>query len=264
MRWGSFWVALSFCAGAAGTLLAIIGESREDLFWVHEVGRALLTQGLFSGLALGTAESLFGEKPATGQALAREPRWIDAALVLGSVLFFASFGIGPLRSPSIGFALRAVITLAVVLYLVRASALAEAPSSRGRAARIALWMLPLGNAWAALMPTARRAGLHVIYLACFAMLILVISTLLFSTRDEHPPRAVHVARQLALGWGCLTVALGARTLVEMDPPNFRIWLGIACLYFVLGLNFAFGRLAGRLVSLLPEGGAQSAPNGRHQ
>src|SRR5262249_31793561 len=89
MRWGSFWVALSLCAGAAGTLLAIIGESREDLFWLHEVGRALLTQGLFSGLALGTAESLFAEKPATGAALARRSRWIDAALVLGSVLFFA-------------------------------------------------------------------------------------------------------------------------------------------------------------------------------
>ena len=256
MRWSSFWVALSLCAGAAGTLLAIIGESREDLLWVHEIGRALLTQGLFSGLALGTAESLLGEKPATGRALARRSRWIDAALALGSVLFFASFGTGLLRSPSIGFAMRAVITLAVVLYLVRVSPLAEAPGSRGRAARIALWMLPLGNAWAALMPTARRAGMHVIYLACFAMLILVISTLLY--------RRAHIARQLVLGWGCLTVALGARTLVEMDPPNFRIWLGIACLYFALGLFFAFGRLAGRLVSLLPEGGAQSAPNGRHR
>jgi hypothetical protein len=256
IRWGSFWVALGLGAGAAGTLMAIIGQSREDLFGVHEVGRALLTQGVFSGLALGTAESLFGEEPAAGQALARRPRWIDAALALGSVPFFASFGIGAFRSPSIGFALRAVITLAVVLYLVRASPLAEAPGSRGRAARIALWMLPLGNAWAALMPTARRAGMHVIYIACFAMLILLVSTLLY--------RAVHIARQLALGWGCLAVALVARTLVEMDPLNFRIWLGIACLYFVLGLFFAFGRLAGRLVALLPEGGAHSAPNGRHR
>src|SRR6202011_4117710 len=94
---------------------------------------------------------------------------------LGAALYFASFWIGHLVLLPLGFALRAAVTLGGVLRRVRSAPLSKSPGAAGRAIRTALGMLPLGNAWAALVPESRRAGMHIIYLGCFAVLVLVVS-----------------------------------------------------------------------------------------
>ena len=253
------WIGLALIMGAAGAILASFGEaSGRDWFWVHEVGRSLLTQGLFTGLALGVA----GLLPSAAQA---DSKQVDtrragltyAAHALAAMVFFASFWVGQLVSVPLGFAARAAVTLLIVLWLVRSLPLSNMAGARGRAARIALWMLPLGNAWVALIPESRRAGMHVIYLGCFATLVLVISTYVLPTGSDGADRQVQVsARQLGLGWGCLAVALGARILVEMDPPNFKLWLGIACAAFVGATLFTFPRFLRHIVQLIPTGAGE--------
>jgi len=255
-RSSTVWIALALIMGAAGAILAAFAEaSGKDWFWLHEVGRSLLTQGLFTGLALGVAGLLPSAAQADSkQAAARRGGLAYAAYAFAAAVFFASFWVGQLVSVTLGFALRAAVTLLIVLWLVRSPPLSKMAGARGRAARIALWMLPLGNAWVALIPESRRAGMHVIYLGCFATLVLVISTYVLPTGSDGVDRRLQVsARQLGLGWGCLAVALGARILVEMDPPNFKRWLGIACAAFVGATLFTFPRFLHRIVQLIPTG-----------
>jgi uncharacterized protein involved in response to NO len=248
------WIGLALIMGAAGAILAAVGEGK-DWFWLHEVGRSLLTQGLFTGLALGVAGLLPSAAQADAkQADARRAGLASVAHPFAAAVFFASFWVGQLVSVPLGFALRAAVALLIVLWLVRLPPLSKMAGARGRAARIALWMLPLGNAWVALIPESRRAGMHVIYLGCFATLVLVISTYVLPTGSDGADQRVQVsARQLGLGWGCLAVALGARILVEMDPPNFKLWLGIACAAFVGATLFTFPRFLHRIVQLIPNG-----------
>jgi len=256
-RWpeASVWIGLALFIGAIGSVLASTGEaSGKGGFWLHELGRSLLMQGLFGGMALGIAGLLPGVEPGGELPPARKACW-GYVHAFGAALYFASFWIGHLVLLPLGFALRAAITLGVVLRLVRSPPLSKAPGASGRAIRTALWMLPLGNAWAALVPESRRAGMHIIYLGCFAVLVLVVS---MSFRSPHPDRNAALphlsARQLQIGWACLAVALGARILVEMDPPNFKLWLGLACTSFVIATLFTFQGFAAWLVRLLPTEG----------
>jgi uncharacterized protein involved in response to NO len=158
----------------------------------------------------------------------------------GAAIFLASFWIGQLGSARLGFALRAAVTLAVVLQLRRAPLLSDKENALARAVRIALWALPIGNAWIALVPANRRAGLHVIYLSCFTLLALVVSTYLFPGRAKRADSPVQASSlQVWLGAACLALALGTRVLVEIDPPNFKLWLGAACVCFVAATAFMF-------------------------
>jgi hypothetical protein len=256
-RWpeASVWIGLALVVGVIGSVLAGAGEaSGKGGFRLHELGRSLLMQGLFGGLALGIAGLLPGGVETGGELPpARRVGWAYVQ-ALGAALYFASFWVGHLVSLPLGFALRAAVTLGIVFRLVRSPPLSKRLDAPGRAIRTALWMLPLGNAWAALVPESRRAGMHIIYLGCFAVLVLVVSMSFPSPQPDRLAPLPHVtARRLQIGWVWLALALGSRILVEMDPPNFKLWLGLACTSFVIATLFTFQGFAARLVRLLPTG-----------
>jgi hypothetical protein len=89
-------------------------------------------------------------------------------------------------------------------------------------------MLPIGNAWVALSPAFRRAGLHVVYLGCFSALVLAAST-------QVTPARARPRRLFGAAAGLLALALAARVLLELDPPNFRLWLGTASAAFSIAM-----------------------------
>jgi uncharacterized protein involved in response to NO len=244
------WVGLALLMGVAGAVLAAAGmSSGEEWFWVHELGRSFLTQGLFTALVLGTAGLLLPTREGRAKPTAAGGlRWALAVHTIGCAVFLASFWIGQFVSLRLGFGLRAAVTLAVTRWLVHTSQMSNPDDARARAARIAMWMLPLGNAAVALAPAVRRGGMHVIYLGCFAMLVLVASTCISSVRRTD--RSLHIGPwQLGLGATCLALAVAARILVETDPPNFKLWLGSACVLFVGAMLFVFQGFSDRLVSL---------------
>jgi hypothetical protein len=225
------WAGAALVAGVAGAALAALGQrSSPERFWVHEVGRTLLTQGLFTGLALATARLVLPFR----EGVARPGNlWALALHALGSAIFLMSFWIGPLVSFRLGYALRAMVTLAVVRGLARSSQPPDALDVQGRGARVALWMLPVGNIWVVLAPASRRAGMHIIYLGCFALLVLIAAASVSPSAGESAGGRLAVKlAQLGAGGACLAFATAARILVEADPPHFKLWLGAACASFL--------------------------------
>jgi uncharacterized protein involved in response to NO len=225
---GFVWIGFALLMGACGAVLAGAGALLgRDVAWLHEVGRGLLLQGLFTGLALGTAPVLLPAL-AGGEEVPRQS-WPAVALhTAGAAAFCASFVLGELISQQLGFGIRAVVAALVVTEPLRATSAPVDPGLRRGMARLALLLLPIGNAWVAVSPGFRRAGLHVVYLGCFAALVLAAST-------QVTPARTRPRRLLGLAAGLLAVALAARVLLELDPPNFKLWLGTASAAFSIAM-----------------------------
>ncbi|MFL5370324.1 MAG: NnrS family protein [Myxococcales bacterium] len=228
------WVPIGILMGVCGAVLAGAGVmlgARQ--YFLHEIGRGLLLQGMFTALVLGTFDLIV---PAVAEQV---DEVADRKLVLEAVLhsvcavaFFASFFAGEMVSAQLGFAIRALVTLVVVSGPLQSAPMPLYPGMSDRMLRVCIWMLPLGYSWVAIAPLYRRAGLHVVYLGCFTALVLAVAAHLSLSR--HPVTERQRARpwQLALGGGLLAVALTARTLLELDPPNFHLWLGMAAASFL--------------------------------
>ena len=59
------------------------------------------------------------------------------------------------------------------------------------------------------------------------------------------------------------MALGTRILVEMDPTNFKLWLGVACVCFVAATAFMIWNMSDWLRQILEiETGASSSSQRR--
>jgi hypothetical protein len=204
------WVPLGFAMGAAGAGLAELAAGRGDTwFWVHEMGRDLVMQGLFTGLAVAAARGLRGDD--------RSPALLHLA---AGAVFAASFFVGRRFGAHLGFALRAAVT--VWLALPVRPAWEFGPANRRRAfAHVALWMLAAGNAWVAIAPQIRRAGLHVIFLGCFTALALAA---LFPRPGDAPAFPL---RKLAWAGGFVALAMVGRAMVELDPTSFHLWMGVS-------------------------------------
>ncbi|HZX66551.1 MAG TPA: NnrS family protein [Myxococcales bacterium] len=228
------WVPIGILMGVCGAVLAGAGVMLGGRHYLlHEIGRGLLLQGMFTALVLGTFDLIV---PAVAEEV---DEVADRKLVLEAVLhsvcavaFFASFFTSEMVSAQLGFAIRALVTLIVVSGPLQSAPMPLYPGMSDRMLRVCIWMLPLGYSWVAIAPLYRRAGLHVVYLGCFTALVLAVAAHLSLSR--HPVTERQRARpwQLALGGGLLAVALTARTLLELDPPNFHLWLGMAAASFL--------------------------------
>ena len=199
------WIFGGLAMGACGTALAQAGG------FFPELGRDLVMQGLFTGLAAGVGRLL--REDAGG-------RW--PLHLLGAVAFAASFWIGARYGVHLGFALRAVVLIAVALPLRPRFEFGPRNLRRGFA-HWALWLLAIGNAWIAIAPQVRRAGLHVVFLGCFACLLFASLTKLQAA-----------ARRLAIAAALLALSMLGRVMVELDPTSFHLWMGISAASFLAG------------------------------
>lgn len=209
------WIPLAFAMGAGGAILAeVAAQLGDQWFWVHETGRDLVMQGLFTGLAVGAARALRGDD-----------RVHPALHLVAGALFVASFWVGRRFGQHLGFALRAAITIWLAQPL--RPRWEFGPRNRRRSfAHVALWMLAAGNAWVAVAPQIRRAGLHVIFLGCFTALLLAT---LFPPAGE---KAAFPLRKLAWAGGLVALAMVGRVMVELDPTWFHLWMGVSAAAFL--------------------------------
>ncbi len=222
------WMGAALLMGACGAALAQLAASLdEEWFWLREMGRDLVLQGVFIGLAAAAGRLLREDE---------SRRWpLHAA---GAAVFAASFFIGARIGAHLGFALRALVLLALARPL--RPAFEFGPLNLRRSfAHLALWMLALGNAWIAVAPQVRRAGLHVVFLGSFAALLLSA----FSG----------VGRRLALPAGLFALSMVGRVMVELDPVNFHLWMGLSAAAF-LAATVVCARLP-----LSPRGAPQQPP-----
>ena len=229
------WVPVALFCGASGAVLAGVGAARgEEWTWLHDVGRGLVLQGVFTGLVLGTGTFLLpaitrGEAPPDTRPTRRD-RWLRAGHLVLAAALIASFWIEQLDLRA-GFALRAAVTL-LALAPARPWRAPSLPGLHRRIAWLAQWMLPLGYAFVAVLPEHRRIGLHVVFIGCFAALVFAVSVHVTLSHSGHPERLHRTPGPLVALGALLALALGARLLVDLDQAHLLLWMGIAAAAFL--------------------------------
>lgn len=245
---GFVWIPVSLLLGVVGSALALLSEiGMLPLSWML-VGQRMVQQGFFVGLILGVGGSLAlplmtrGDRPADGPVTGRD-RVARVAHLLGAVALAASFWLEVNYSLQLAMATRAVVTFGVV---AGAASLWRWPLRPGANARIvwfAAWLLPIGYLVAALMPLSYRAGLHITLIGGFATLSLAIAAQVLLGHGDYP--------EIVRGWPasalvlcvCMSGALLARVLMELDQVRSFGWLGLAAGLFLAG-TIAWARYVG--------------------
>lgn len=228
-------VVFAIVLGAVGAVLAGVGAANEDrgLFWLHEVGRDLVLQGVLSCLVIGVG-TLIVPHVTRGDAPAelRSPRLMRACYAFAGVAFAGSFFVEQLVSRPAGFALRALVTAAAFIPGAR---LWRRPSLAGvhrRLIWISCWALPLGYALAAAFPEYRKACLHVVFIGCFANLVFSVALHVVLTHAGESEALARRRAPLLLLGALLAAALFARALFDLDRAHLRLWLGVAACSFI--------------------------------
>ncbi len=207
-----WWIGFAFAMGAGGAVLATIAAAHGgEWFRFHEIGRNLVIQGSFTGLAV-----------AAGRLMRNDDRTPAGLHLIAGAVFAASFFVAKTH---LGFAIRAAVTVWLALP-VRPQWEFGPRDLRRSFAYLALWMLAIGNAWVAIAPQIRRAGLHVIFLGCFTALLLGA---LFPRRGEQ---ARFPLRKLAWAGGLVALSMVGRVMVELDPTQFHLWMGVSAASFL--------------------------------
>jgi uncharacterized protein involved in response to NO len=229
------WVVLALLMGVAGSILAGVGAALgERWFWLHEIGRAMVLQGMFTGLVLGVGGMLLpvitrGVPPLEGGSPSIGAK--AGHLILG-VLFLATFFLEALVSTRLGFALRAAITLAVLLVSAEIWRRPSLPGLHRRLIWLAAWSLPAGYAWVAILPAYAKAGLHVVFIGCFALLAFCVSIHVVLSHGGASQLLDRWPAPVALMGALLLGALAMRVLVDVDPAHVYRWLGGAAAAFL--------------------------------
>ncbi len=240
---GFVWIPLSLLMGIVGSVLTGVGAIPSlDMFWLHNIGRGLVLQGMFVGLVLGVGTLAFplmtrGQAPRdiTGSAADRAAMGLHAA---GALVVAGSFWIEATTSLRLAAGLRAAVALMVLVGVVELWRLPDRPGWNRWLVWFAGWMLPLGYGFAAVWPQYFSAGLHVVFLGGFALLALAVATQVtlghrgYRAEMEGRPAAV-----VAIG-GLMVAAIVARTLMQVDPARYFLWMGVAAALF-LGATLAW-------------------------
>jgi uncharacterized protein involved in response to NO len=258
------WVPLSLGSSVLGALLTGVVAFGAQWMWLHDLGRALVVQGLFTGLAVGIGGLLFpfvtrGEAPPQTFERSR----LRVLHAVGWLLFAASFVLESTGLLAAGFALRAAVVGAAIILPARLWRLPSAVGLHRKLVWVSAWCVPLGYAAVAVFPAYRAAGLHVTFVGGFALMALAISThVVLSHGGERG--AVEKRRPLIVAMAALlALALVARVLLNVMPERYFLWLAIASGAFLLA-TAAWGAVLFRALvgpgasSILPKHGVAAS------
>jgi uncharacterized protein involved in response to NO len=229
------WVVMGLSMGVAGSALAGLGMALDQhAFWLHLVGRGLLWQGLFTGLVLGIGGVLLPAVTRGVDVGAEHPprAWAYALHAALALAFAGTFFLEQFVSVPIAYALRAAIALSVVIGSLEGLHAPTLPGLHRRVALWSVWMLPAGYLWVAVAPEHRRAGLHLVFLGCFTVLVLAVSTQVALSHAGRPEPLRRAPWQLVVSCALVAAALVGRVLLEVDPPHFHLWLGASAAAFL--------------------------------
>src|ERR1700674_5108621 len=228
------WVVLALLMGVGGSILAGVGAALgEEMFWLHDIGRTIVLQGMFTGLVLGVGGMLLPVITRGVPPLAAAPSARAKVLhLIAGIAFIATFFLEPLVSVRLGFALRAAIALAVLLGSAEIWRLPSVPGLHRRFIWLAAWMLPVGYASVAAFPEYPKAGLHVVFIGCFALLALCISIHVVLSHGGAPQPLDRWPWPVAAMGALLFAALALRVLVNVDQAHVYRWLGAAAAAFL--------------------------------
>lgn len=228
---GLIWVPLALALGVAGTLMLSATPLLRGLPWLHGTGQALLTQGVFTGLCLGIGRVLFPIMLHRHKAppLTRAGVWFNT---VAAALFVSSFAV-EVVAPRLGWSLRALVTLALVLFGLDGLRL---PSDRGLhrwALWLSAWMIPAGYLWLAAVPAHRLAALHLLFIGGFATMVIAVSTHVVLAHGGHATLIGGAPWPLRLALPLLVVAAAARAAMAIDPARLTLWSAVSSAAFLV-------------------------------
>lgn len=233
------WIPLSLAIGVVGSaLIGAFGILGDEYYWLHELGRLLLLQGMFVGLVVGVGGLVFpiltrGLGPPDGTAVTGD-RLVRVGHVLAALVLVASFWIETQVSLRGGLALRAGL---VLVLLLAGAGIARPPSLPGWhrwLVWLAAWMVPAGYVLAALYPEQKKAGLHVVFIGGFALMALSVGLHVTLAHGGHEGLVRGRPWQVPAYGGLLGAALVMRALVDFDPTRFFPWMAASAAAFLLG------------------------------
>ena len=232
------WIPLSFAMGIVGSVLIAVGAFRgESWFWLHDLGRLLLLQGMFLGLIVGVGGMVLplvtrGEAPADAAAT-RRGHWERAGHLLAAFVLLYSFWLENRISQSGGLALRSGLTLVLLLVSGGIHRLPTLAGWHRWLVWLSAWMIPAGYALAALFPLRMKAGLHVVFIGGFAMMALSVGMHVTLAHGGYARLVAGRLWQVPVCGSLLVVAMALRALCDFDPERFFLWLGAAAASFLL-------------------------------
>lgn len=232
------WVPLSFVLALAGA--GAIGAQRglgPEWFWLHDLGQKWILQGLFVGLIVGLGGMVLplltrGEAPpdASSGVGSRLRRTGHFASWLGLA---GSFVLETRGAPAIGYAVRAGLTLALLLGVARLHRPPCLPGLHRRLIWASAWCLPLGYAFAALDPGRAQAGLHVVFIGGFAALALGVGLHVTLAHGGYQGLVRKSPWQVGALGALLASATAARAALVFRPDALRPLLVAAAASFLL-------------------------------
>jgi uncharacterized protein involved in response to NO len=258
------WIPVALVLGLAGSVLTGVGASLgTQYWWLHDLGRRMILQGVFVSMILGVGGLAIplmtrGDKPSDASSSSRD-RIARALHLLAALALTASFFVEQFVSLAGAMFLRAAVVLSVLISSAEVLKPPAGPGANRRLIWLAAWMLPLGYFVAGLFDEHAKAGLHVVFIGGFALLTLTVSAQVSLGHGgrghllaSKPLRLISVA-------GFLFAALGARVMMEADPDRYFHWMGCAAALF-LAATIAWAALVAP--ALRPAREVTSAPSVR--
>lgn len=235
------WIPAALLCGIVGSLMTgALALGDEYRAW-HDIGQRLALQGTFLSLVLG-AGGMVLPLMTRGESVpdaADTPRSRRARLGHGvcAVLLASSFWIEVELSLRGAYFMRAAIVLAVLLAAAKLWKPPSVPGWHRRLIWLSGWMLPLGYLLAGAFAEHRKAGLHVVFIAGFALMVFSVGLHVILAHGGYRDRVDGKPWQVPLIGGLILVAAGARVLVDFDQTRFFSWIGVSAAAFLLASLF---------------------------
>ncbi|HKY32849.1 MAG TPA: NnrS family protein [Candidatus Polarisedimenticolia bacterium] len=245
------WIPLALATGVAGSALIAAGAALgEGSFWLHDLGRLLLLQGMFLGLVCGVGGMVLpliarGDAPPDASATRRD-HVERAAHAVAALALALTFWIEAAGNPRTGLALRGAVVLAVLLAAGKIAHPPRLPGWHRGFVWLSAWMIPAGYALAAAFPLRHKAGLHVVFIGGFALMALTVGLHVTLSHGGGPETARGRPWQVPAMAGLILAAMAGRALVDFDRERFFVWLGLSSALFLAG-TVAWGWLTARVL-----------------
>lgn len=221
------WLPLALAIGVGGSALTGVHRAvGPSAWWLHNMGKSMALEGLFLALIIGVGGMVIplltrGEAPADSVPGLRS-RVKKLAHALFALVLVASFALEERSSAALGFALRAALTLGLLLWAAGIHRPPSIPGWHRWLVWAAAWLIPAGYALAALRPEHKHAGLHVVFIGGFALMTLAVGMHVSLAHAGYQRSVRGRSWSVVLLGALILVALVARVLMDFDPE--RLWL----------------------------------------
>ncbi len=236
---GFIWIPLSLLIGVSGSiLLALYGILDKDnpLPLLHNLGKVMLTQGMFTGLIIGVGSMVLplitrGDTPPDAAPGEGHKKLIH--VVLAAILAW-TFWL-EMDHKGLAYGLRAILVSGILIFSARLYRLPNKPGFHRRMVWLSAWAVPLGFAMVWYQPQYAQVGLHVTFIAGFALLTFSVGLHVALAHGGYKELTAKNPWHAPLIAVLLITATVCRALRHHDPANLLLWTGLASALYLTAI-----------------------------